>query len=130
MPAAQVVVERLNRQFNYENIGNLRADQFEEGCSLVTLAKELGVVGNGIEEEVFSSIPSGTQEMLRALIRHNLQRERRLAIQFIWSPGYDFEVTVWEAAGTSVSPGGISVQIKTRYPLDTHPSTLGRGSSS
>ena len=130
MPVAQVMVERLNSYFNRGNIGRLTSDQFAEGQGLVELAKELGVVTNGIEEEILGSIPEGTQEMLRALIRHNLQRETPLAIQFLWSPGYDFELTVWEAPGTSVSPGGISVQIRTRYPLDAHPSTIGGESAS
>jgi len=129
MPAAQVFVERLNTQLNRANIGSLQPEQFAEGCDLVALANELGVVRSGIEEQVLASIPKGTLEMVRALIRHNLQRPTPLAIQFIWSPGYDFELTVWEAAGTSVSPGGISIQIRTRYPLDPHPSNLGRESS-
>jgi hypothetical protein len=130
MPAAQVMVERLNTYFNRSNIGNLRPEQFDEGTNLVALAKEIGVVSNGVEEDVLSSIPDGTMEAVRALIRHNLQRATPLAIQFVWAPGYDYEITVWEAAGTSVSPGGISVQIRTRYPLDEHPSTIGQGSSS
>jgi len=130
MPAAQVMVERLNTYFNRSNLGSLSADQFAEGTDLVALAKEVGVVRNDVEAEILGSIPAGTREMMRSLIRHNLQRDTPLAIQFLWSPGYDFELTVWEAAGTSVSPGGISIQIRTRYPLDAHPSKIGGGSSS
>ncbi len=124
MPAAQIIAERMSSQFNRDNIGDLDPAQFAEGCDLVELAQQKGVVRNGLEAAVLGGIPAGTLEMLRALFCHNLQRATPLAIQFIWAPGYDFEVTVWEAAGTPVSPGGISVQIRTRYPLDPHPSTI------
>jgi len=124
MPAAQAIVERLNQAFNKEGLGQWNAEQFQEGCDLVALARQVGVVANGVEEQVLGSIPAGTREMVRALIHHNLKRATPLAIQFQWAPGYDYELTVWEAAGTSVSAGGISVQIRTRYPLDAHPSEI------
>jgi hypothetical protein len=130
MPVAQAMVERLNTEFNSSGIGNWSVDDFREGIDLVELARNRGIVCNSFEEEVLASIPKGQMEMLRALMRHNLQRATPLAVQFVWSPGYDFELSVWEAPGTAVSAGGISVQIKTRYPLDAHPSTIGRSSGS
>jgi hypothetical protein len=130
MPVAQAMVERLNTEFNSSGIGRWSEDDFREGTDLVALAKQREIVTNSFEEEVLSSIPKGQMEMLRALLRHNLQRATPLAVQFVWSPGYDFELNVWEAPGTAVSAGGISVQIKTRYPLDRHPSTIGQSSAS
>jgi len=125
MPLAQVMMERLNSYFTRERVRELNADVFAPGADLARLAFDNQIAKTDWEKSVIASIPAGMQEMLRALIRHNLQREKVLSITWAWAPGYDYELNVWECPGTAVSPGGITVLLRTRYPLDVHPSTLG-----
>jgi hypothetical protein len=131
MPTAQVMMERLNSHFTRERVRELSAELFAPGADLARLALEGKIARTDWERGVIAAVPAGMQEMLRALIRHNLQRKRPLSITWAWAPGYDYELNVWECPGTAVSPGGITVLLRTRYPLDAHPSTLGikRGQS-
>ena len=57
----------------------------------------------------------------RAVVSSTLQRNPRLPMTFTWMPGYDYELTISEVAGTPESPGGITVLLRTRYPADEHP---------
>jgi hypothetical protein len=63
------------------------------------------------------------QESLRALVFHNLtEREGGpIGMTFAWAPAYDWELGIWEAAGTPDSRGGITVLLNSRYPRDTIP---------
>ncbi len=92
--------------------------------TLGQLARALSVAKNQFHQDFIDSIPEGMRQCLTALIRHDLSRNPRLPITWSWAPGYDYELTVWECPGTSVSPGGITVLLKTRYPLDGHPKDL------
>jgi len=124
MPSAQTMLGRLNPFFTEETIHQLDPELFAPGANLATAAFKHGVAKNKFEKGVLASIPRGMQEMLRALVYDNLQRHTPLSITFAWAPAYDFELSVWECPGTAVSPGGITVLVRTRYPLDRHPSTL------
>lgn len=127
MPTAQEMMPRLSKYFVGRELAELDADMFAPGADLAKLAFEAGVAKNKWERSVIAAIPRGMQEMLRALIFDNLKRDTRLSITWAWAPGYDYELSTWECPGTAVSPGGITVLLRTRYPLDQHPSSLGTG---
>lgn len=74
-------------------------------------------------DDVLDRVPRGITEALRALIFDNLSRDEPVPMTFAWAPGYDFEVTMWEAPPTVKSPGDITVLFKSRYPADPHPVT-------
>ena len=70
---------------------------------------------NGLLNAYVSMMPRGFQETLRAIIYHALSSEPRVLLNFSWAPGYDFEITLWDA------PCGITVLIRSRYPADAEP---------
>ena len=70
--------------------------------------------------------PRTMRAIIRTLIEDNLEREKPLSITWLWKPSHDYEISVWECEDTSVSEGGISVLIGSRYPLETHPVDLGK----
>lgn len=126
MPAAQTMLPRVNALATPPMIGEVDPDLFAPGTDLVEALAELEVVG-GTDPEVFheylASIPAGMQESLRALVYHNLtQREGGpIGMTFAWAPAYDWELRIWEAAGTPDSRGGITVLLCSRYPRDPVP---------
>jgi hypothetical protein len=123
MPAAQQMVEKANQAWNSDNLHKLKPAHFKSTRTMKSHRNE-HVAKNRAQKDIADGFPEGLHEMLRALYVHNLERETPLAIQHVWMPGYDWELQVAECPGTSVSPGGITVIIRGRYPLDTHPSTL------
>jgi hypothetical protein len=90
--------------------------------TLGQLARVFAVAENDFHEEFLDSIPGGLRQSLLAFIHHNLSQSTRLSMTWAWAPGYDYEVSLWECPGTRVSPGGITIMLRTRYPLDPHPS--------
>ena len=92
--------------------------------TLGQLARVFDVAKNDFEREFVDSFPGGLRQSLLAFIHHNLSQDTRLSMTWAWAPGYDYEVSLWECPGTSVSPGGITIMLRTRYPLDSHPSLL------
>ena len=92
--------------------------------TLGQLARVLAVAKDDWQQEFIDSIPGGLRQSLFALMHHNLSERPRLPITWAWAPGYDYELTLWECPGTKVSPGGITVFLRTRYPLDPHPKDL------
>jgi hypothetical protein len=58
----------------------------------------------------------------RSFVRHHDLAE---PITFSWTPGYDFELTIWDAPDTGRTHGGITVLLKSRYPGDTRPALRG-----
>ncbi len=92
--------------------------------TLGELARVFDVAKNDFEKEFVDSIPGGLRQSLLTFIHHNLSQDTSLSMTWAWAPGYDYEVSLWECPGTSVSPGGITIMLRTRYPLDSHPSLL------
>lgn len=110
----------FNQRFGQTDEGY--GDGFAPGTSMADTMERLGIVQSEAEAEFWRAIPGGIQESLRALMHHNGQREGGpVAVTIAWLPGYDYELTVIEAPGTPVSKGGITVLLRTRYPLDRHP---------
>jgi len=62
-------------------------------------------------------------EAQRAVVHRNLEREEPFGMTFAWAPAYDWELTVWESPPTEISPGWITVLVKSRYPSDEQPVT-------
>jgi hypothetical protein len=128
MPVFQAITGRLNERFRRGNIEELSLELFVGEESLADIASGLGVVGEpeSISYVILDSIPQGMQAALKALITHNLSRDPddRWEMTFAWAPGYDYELTLWEAPSTVVSRAGITVLLRTRYPADAHPSDL------
>jgi hypothetical protein len=58
---------------------------------------------------------------IRAIMNYAVSTSPPTQITFAWSPGYDYELTIWHAPDTDATSGGITVLIKSRYPADTHP---------
>ena len=50
-------------------------------------------------------------------------------VQFVWEPSYDYRFTLHEAGPSSISDGGISIIVGTRYPDDELPLPQPRSSS-
>jgi len=68
-----------------------------------------------------NDIPIGIQEAIRSVIYYALGTKPPTQISFSWAPGYDYEVTMWQAPDTSKTRGGVTVLVKSRYPDDPHP---------
>jgi len=119
MPHMQAMVERANERFNRKNIGGVNPGLLAAGTALVDAARALEIATSTAEEQVLGSLPAGQQEALRATLLSAVQRG--LPVQFAWAAGYDYEMTFWEAAGSSESLGGTTVLLRTRYPSDAHP---------
>jgi len=75
---------------------------------------------------LLQGLPPTVIEAQRAVVYRNLQRAEPFGMTFAWAPAYDAELTVWESPPTPISPGWITVLIKSRYPSDAHPVT-GKG---
>lgn len=152
MPTAQAMVVRLNEFFGPNKIPNLKPSWFDgnltdsdiseitaavkdeaitlgPGISLSPgnltlgeLARVFDIAKDDFEKGVIDSIPGGIRKGLLAFIHHNLSQDTPVSMTWAWAPGYDYEVSLWECPGTPVSPGGITIMLRTRYPLDPHPS--------
>jgi hypothetical protein len=73
------------------------------------------------------SWPPGLQAAIAAILTRNIQRKHPLTVTWAWKPAYDYELSLYECEDTSVSKGGITILLGTRYPLDPHPGTIGKG---
>ena len=123
MPYLQGMAEVVNTQMNRNNIGEVNAALFAPGTDLVEAARTLGVVppGNTPGSAFLDTMPSGMKEALRAIIYDALIREPRLPVQLTWEAGYGWGMNMAEAPGTADSIGGITVNLRSRYPGDTIP---------
>lgn len=133
MPAFQTLAGRLNVLFSREHIGDIDPEQFAPGSRFSQLARLYGVVPEGFEQQWFDyldGIPPAISEAARAVLYSALTADRgagsgahrhRVPVTFAWAPGYDFELTVWDAPGSEMSPGGITMLLRSRYPADRFP---------
>jgi hypothetical protein len=123
VPIFQKMAVRFNRVFG-EPTG-IESRLFEpDGPSLAEAIAELGIAETDAEIAYWKNLPRGIQASLRALIYDDLSRENPVHVTIAWLPSYDYELTVMDAPGTALGPGGITVIVKSRYPLDRHPSEI------
>ncbi len=127
MPMYQAIAERLNSQFNRENIGRMGKKQFAPG-ELIDVFQQMGLIHNEEQAEFVRSMPMALRETLRAVYNSAINREHQIPVTIAWLPGYDWEITVAEAPGVPGSIGGITIIVRTRYPADRHPAA-GTGQS-
>lgn len=114
--------ERMNGYLNRQSLERVRlsSERMAPG-KLADFLKEVGIIASDREMEFIRSFPESIKEALRAVIISAVTRDNPIPVTVMWMPGYDYEVTISEAAGTPESIGGISVFVRTRYPADTHP---------
>jgi hypothetical protein len=123
MPAYQQMFGRVNQHFNIESIGATK-DAIEEALAdqevpLSSIAQQLDVARTNGEVGELDKLPRGIAAALRAVLSDNFAREGGpWEVQFVWEPSYDYRVTVHEAGPSSISNGGISIVLGTRYPDD------------
>src|SRR5579859_5779562 len=126
MPWFEAMLPRLNRQLTYDTIGNLSADLLAGDPTFVELLRELEVFERDGEADFVSQMPQSMQAAFIAILRSNLERDVRKQMLVSWAPGYDWELTVWETTSTATTAGGITIQVKSRYPTDAHPARPNR----
>ena len=124
MPHLQTVLGTLNNAFSKDNIPKL-VKQREAFCPGKPIGA--GIIVNAKMAlhadwiKYLDRIPGSIQETIRSVIYYSLGTTPPTQITFAWAPGYDYEVTIWQASDTRTSRGGITVLLKSRYPDDKHP---------
>ena len=124
MAALQSVLALLNRAFGQEQIAELAAHREAFGADKPLAAGLVVKKGTRLYDawrDYVGQLPPSFQPTLGALIRHALSTDPPTPVTFAWAPGYDYEITIWEAPDTRSTRGGITVLIKSRYPGDNHP---------
>jgi len=124
MPHLQTALGTLNTAFSRDNIAKLAKNRasFREGQKLgagIVIDSTMALHAEWIK--YLDIIPGGLQEAIRSIINYALSTSPPTQITFAWAPGYDYELSVWQAPDTRTSRGGITVLIKSRYPDDKHP---------
>ena len=124
MPHLQTILGQLNYAFSRENIGKLveKRDAFAAGKSLfsgLVVGPEMALQKNW--ETYLNQIPKAIQQAILGVISHSLSTTPPTTIVFAWAPGYDYELTIFQAPDTRSSRGGVTLLIKSRYPDDKHP---------
>jgi hypothetical protein len=128
MPGLQTTLSDLNRAFGRDNIKDLvaRREAFAPGKPFAAgvVVKE-GTALHKAWTDYLNIMPKGIQVAQQAVIYYALGTSPPTRITFAWAPGYDWELTIWQAPDTDTTPGGITILTKSRYPGDKHP--LSRG---
>lgn len=125
MPHLQTALGTLNHAFSRENLPKLAENRalFCDGKPLAAgwIINEQQHALHPHWKKYVNDIPGGMQEAIRATIYYALSTTPPTQITFAWAPGYDYELSIWEAPDTKTSKGGITILIKSRYPDDKHP---------
>jgi hypothetical protein len=124
MPGFQAVLAHLNGAFGKDHIEELakRRDAFAPGQPLAAgLIIKKGTRLHALWVEYLSKLPGSFQEAFRATVYYALSTSPPTTITFAWAPGYDYELTMWQAPDTTQTKGGITILLKSRYPDDKHP---------
>lgn len=125
MPMMQTFLGELNKHFAADRIQAFAAERRQhfapgKGLDLAFLA-EAGTPLHRAWRSYLEKIPPSISESLRAVIHTALATEPPTPLTFAWAPGYDYELTIWQAPDTEQTRGGITLLIKSRYPADRHP---------
>src|ERR1017187_7510190 len=100
MPAMQTLLGELNAQFGKENIQNLakNAGMFAPGnpihAGLVSLPDT--PLHRAVKTHL-ANMPGSFHEALRAIIHQALSTTPPTQVTFAWAPGYDYELSLWQA---------------------------------
>jgi hypothetical protein len=71
-------------------------------------------------QEYIDSMPGAVRETIRGAIYHALSASPPSLMTFMWSPAYDFDVTVAQFPDTTTGAGAITVHVRGRYPSDAN----------
>ena len=126
MPEYQTLLGKLNRLFSRPDVIETRErrELFAPGKRLRDAAQGLGVMPSGASANwlaFLDLIPESLHEAIRAIVYSALSAKDPVEVTLSWAPGYDYELTVWQAPDTASTRGGITLLIRTRYPGDPHP---------
>jgi hypothetical protein len=126
MPMLQSMLGQLNRRFSGPELLETRArrEMWAPGRSLSQIAREARTAPPDLLERwaaFLDTMPAAIQETIRAVAYAALSADPPVEVTFAWAPGYDFEVTVWQAPDTTTTRGGITLLVRSRYPDDRHP---------
>lgn len=129
MPGLQSASGYLNEAFGRENIDGMvgSVDEFAPGKTLSAALRSIFDNQKPLFKALVpyvDSLPVIFQESMRSTIFYALSTSPPTQITFAWAPGYDYELTIWQAPDTSATRGGITVLLKSRYPSDPHPISL------
>ena len=125
MPALQTLIVKLNRLTTAQKLLEYKQSIAKNPAAAVS---DLGpmISSSDIGARFLKVWPRTMRAMIATLIDDNIKRAKPLSITWLWKPSHDYEITVWECEDTTVSDGGISVLLGSRYPLETHPVDLGK----
>lgn len=130
MPMYEAYFAELNREFGAERIQDFaakRRDHFGPDRPLeLGFLKEDGTPLQRAFSRHLAEAPGSMREALRGVIHHALSTDPPTPVTFAWAPGYDYEMTLWQSADAELTRGGITVLIKSRYPVDPRPKPDGR----
>ena len=121
MPRFQAMISELNHKFGHERIGETvkMIELFEPGRPLSGVFERSPL--NRLFSTYLETVPFIFKDTLRSVMYYALSTTPPTPVCFSWAPGYDFELTIWQAPDTPETRGGITVHIKSRYPDDRHP---------
>lgn len=124
MPKFQTMLAKFNTEFSEGRLDDFarQKDRFAPGERIsADFFTEPGTVLHRSFSTYLARMPGVMHETLRSAIHYALSTEPPTAITFAWAPGYDYEVTYWQAPDTEETRGDITVLLKSRYPDDPHP---------
>jgi hypothetical protein len=124
MPAMQTILADLNHAFGKHRIEEMakHRERFAPGRPLGTgLVVQKGTPLYDAWQQYLHELPGSFHETLRSVVYYALSTSPPTHVTFAWAPGYDYELTLWQAPDTRQTRGGITVLVKSRYPGDKHP---------
>jgi hypothetical protein len=126
MPAFQTALALINTGFSKDNIKGVApsANLFAPGKPLsggLKLFVDPQSALHNLLVPYLDALPQSIQESLRSTFYYALSSNPPVQVTSAWAPGYDNELTIWQAPDTAATKGGITVLLKTRYPGDPHP---------
>ncbi len=121
MPYMEKTFSVLNALLAGDAINDTSAEVVADEPTLTEVLSRLTVTRTEDEVAFAETIPQSIQAALVAVLRANLLSDTRKQMTISWAPSYDWEMTVWESNSNELSAGGITVQLRSRYPTDAHP---------
>ncbi len=123
------VVYALNGKFRPARVGQLR--EMALGLDMnATEAPSLRTLIEGIDgpvppeaAEFIDSMPSSMAYGVAAICRHAVLASK--GVVFTWKAGYDWNLDISDTPDTASTPGGVRIEITSRYPNDPHPLASG-----
>ena len=127
MPSMQTVLSELNKAFSKEGVVKLaeRLKEFEAAGKATEGKLGTGFVvkkGTRLYEawkQYAPQLPGSFHGTIRGIQRYAISTKPPTPIMWAWAPGYDYELTIWQAPDTELTRGGITVLIKSPYPKNT-----------